>query len=104
MWTNTRKGTINTKIFTIHLYKYLTHSINDANSTGASSWVVRFFFLSFFFESVEKQDGISEMAKFCVLTSLSVNPVRLFGTLRDPEGVALKGAVEHFGGKNVQCD
>lgn len=35
--------------------------------------------------------------KVYVVTSLSVNPGRLFGTLRDPEGVAFEGAVEHFG-------
>lgn len=35
--------------------------------------------------------------KVYVVTSLPVNPGRLFGTLRDPEGVAFEGAVEHSG-------
>lgn len=42
---NTKGGGVNTKIFTIHLYKYLTRiALTMQTRQGASSWVITFFF------------------------------------------------------------
>lgn len=90
------KRGVNTKVFTIHLYKYLTRiALTMWIQQGRRCELWDFFFT--FFLVVWKTRQNLWNGNVYVATSLSVTPGRLFGTLRDPEGVAFEGAVEHFG-------
>lgn len=73
-----------------------TYSVKDVNSARLTLWVLGFFFLIFLLSGGKTRQNLWN-GKVCFVKSLLINPGRLFGTLRDPEGVAVKGAVEHFG-------